>query len=119
MDYIDRFKQLKYKFWILNLFQMIEIFAYQSVIIQMSIYIAQKDAPGGLQWDHTDKGLIFFWWAIVQRLTPVIFGPISDKKGYKYTILFSYIFIIIGYWLLPTQREYVMLTLGAVVLGFG
>ena len=65
MDYIDRFKQLKYKFWILNLFQMIEIFAYQSVIIQMSIYIAQKDAPGGLQWDHTDKGLIFFLWAIV------------------------------------------------------
>lgn len=119
MDYIDRFKQLKYKFWILNLFQMIEIFAYQSVIVQMSIYIAQKDAPGGLQWDHTDKGLIFFLWAIVQRLTPVIFGPISDKKGYKYTILFSYIFIIIGYWLLATQREYVMFTLGAVVLGFG
>lgn len=119
MDYIDKFKNLKYKFWIMNLFQMLEIFAFQNVIIQMSIYIAQKDAPGGLQWDHTVKGIIFLLWALAQRLTPVIFGSISDKKGYKYTILLSYIFIILGYWLLATQREYVLFAAGAMVLGFG
>lgn len=119
MDFIDKYKNLKYKFWILNLFQMLEIFAFQNVIIQMSIYIAQKDAPGGLHWDHTVKGIIFFLWAIVQRFTPVIFGSISDKKGYKYTILLSYIFIILGYWLLATQREFVLFAAGAMVLGFG
>ena len=119
MEYLNNLKGLKYKFWILNLFQMLEIFAYQNVIIQMSIYIAQKDAPGGLQWDHVTKGMIFFVWALAQRLTPVLFASVSDKKGYKYTMLLSYIFIIIGYWLLGTQRELYIFTAGAIILGFG
>ncbi len=98
---------------------MLEIFAYQVVVLQMSIYISQDDVAGGLHWNHNLKGLIFLFWALVQRLTPFIFGSIADKKGYKITLLTSYIFIIVGYWFLGTQTEFLPFLLGAIVLGFG
>ena len=106
-------------YWLLNIFQMLEIFAYQIVVLQMSIYISQEDVIGGLHWDHILKGQIFLFWALAQRLTPMIFGSFADKRGYKITLLLSYIFIIAGYWFLGTQREFLPFLFGAIVLGFG
>lgn len=98
---------------------MLEIFAYQIVVLQMSIYISQDDVAGGLNWNHSIKALIFFFWAIVQRLTPILFGSFADKKGYKITLLTSYIFIIAGYWFMGTQRDFYPFLFGTVILGFG
>lgn len=119
MQFIKKIRSFDSKFWLLNLFQMLEIFAFQNVILQMSIYIAQKDVQGGLEWSHYDKGIIFLIWALAQRLTPVILGPIADKRGFKPIMLFSFVFIIAGYWLMGTQREFYPFLLGAMILGFG
>jgi proton-dependent oligopeptide transporter, POT family len=98
---------------------MLEIFAYQIVVLQMSIYISQNDVIGGLHWDHNLKGDIFLFWALAQRLTPMFFGSFADKKGYKLTMLASYMFIIAGYWFLGTQTDYLPFLFGAIILGFG
>ena len=55
------------EFWLLNLIQMIERLAYSALVLQMAVYISQKDIVGGLHWEHTTKGLIFFVWALVQN----------------------------------------------------
>ncbi len=107
------------KFWLLNAVQMIERLAYWITIIQIPIYIAQKDVPGGLHFAQTTKGLIFFWWALVQNLTPVFWGAVSDKIGQKRSLYISSIIIIIGYCFLATQREFFPFLLGTLVLGFG
>ena len=107
------------KFWLLNVVQMIERLAYWITIIQIPIYIAQKDVPGGLHFAQTTKGLIFFWWALVQNLTPVFWGAVSDKIGQKRSLFISSIVIIIGYCLLATQREFLLFLFGTLVLGFG
>jgi len=107
------------KFWLLNAVQMIERLAYWITIIQIPIYIAQKDVPGGLHFAQTTKGLIFFWWALVQNLTPVFWGAVSDKIGQKRSLFISSIVIIIGYCLLATQREFLLFLFGTLVLGFG
>ncbi|MBE2190064.1 MAG: hypothetical protein IAE98_11400, partial [Candidatus Kapabacteria bacterium] len=60
------------EFWLLNLIQMIERLAYSSLVLQMAIYISQKDITGGLHWEHTTKGMIFFVWALVQNLIPCL-----------------------------------------------
>ncbi|HPP39090.1 MAG TPA: MFS transporter, partial [Candidatus Kapabacteria bacterium] len=98
---------------------MIERLAYWITIIQIPIYIAQKDVPGGLHFAQTTKGLIFFWWALVQNLTPVFWGAVSDKIGQKRSLYISSIIIIIGYCFLATQREFFPFLLGTLVLGFG
>nr|HPI21255.1 MFS transporter [Candidatus Kapabacteria bacterium] len=63
--------------------------AYWALLIQLPIYIAQKDMAGGLQWEQTTKGIIFFWWAIVQNLVPIFAGGFADRYGRKNFLLVS------------------------------
>ncbi len=119
MQIFNKFKSLGTDYWGLNLIQMIERFAYWNAILQLPIYIAQKDIPGGLHWEHTIKGMIYFWWALVQNLTPVFIGGFADKAGRKNMIIFSSIISIVGYALIATQREVWSFMLAAIILGIG
>lgn len=85
----------------------------------MPIYIAQKDAPGGLHWEQSAKGIIFLIWAFVQNLTPLFAGSFADKFGHKKVLSFSFILIILGYILIATQREFVPFLLSALILALG
>lgn len=57
---LSQLKSFDRQFWLLNLIQMLERLAYSALVLQMAVYISQKDIPGGLHWEHTQKGLIFF-----------------------------------------------------------
>ncbi len=98
---------------------MLEKLAYWCVLLQMPIYIAQKDIPGGLHWEQTVKGLIFFFWAAVQNITPVFTGGFADRYGHKRTMFISFIIIALGYIILATQRMFYPFLAGTIVLGLG
>ena len=117
--FINSITELKSNFWLINILQMFERISYAALVLQMAVYIAQKDLVGGLQWSHTTKGTIFFFWAIVQNLTPVFLGGLADKFGRKKIILISAIFVNLGYFLLGTQREFTAFLIGTILLGFG
>lgn len=106
-------------YWLLNLIQMIERMAYWMVVLQLPIYIAQKDAAGGLHWEQTDKGIIYFWWALTQNLIPIFAGAVADKYGRRRVLLLSFIIAVAGFILIGTQREFMPFLAGAVILGLG
>ncbi len=117
--FFNQIKNFNSKFWIINILQMFERIAYAALVLQMAVYISQKDLVGGLHWEHTTKGTIFFVWAIVQNLTPVLMGGFADKFGRKKMILFASIFVLFGYYLLGSQRELFPFMIGTIFLGFG
>ena len=119
MSLTEQIKSLPKAFWILNLIQMAERLAFWTILLQLPIYIAQKDVQGGLHWDQTIKGVIFFWWALVQNITPVFSGGFADKYGYKRVLFISFIITLIGYILLGTQNEFYPFLAGTLILGFG
>ena len=47
-------------FWVANVMELIERFAYYGVRVVVGIYIAQADAPGGLHWSQAERAQIFF-----------------------------------------------------------
>lgn len=116
---IKSLKGLGLKFWHLNLVQMLERLAYWVTVLQIPIYIAQKDIEGGLAFEQTLKGVIFFWWAIVQNLSPVFWGAVSDRIGRKKSMLFSSLVIIAGFILLGNVRDFLPFLLSTLLLGFG
>ncbi len=118
-DIIKQLKSLNLKFWLLNFIQMIEKMAYVIVLLQMPIYLAQKNINGGLYLDQTMKGYIFFAWAMVQRLTPFFTGGFTDKIGYKKTLLIASLVIVISYIIMGTQKEFALLLVAIMLLGFG
>ncbi len=119
MDVITRVRSLPRRFWLLNIMQMIERLAYWCVLVQMPVYIAQKDEAGGLHWDHATKGIIFFWWALFQNLTPVFSGGFADKYGFKRVLSISFVIVLIGYFVMGSQRDIILFTAGTIILGIG
>lgn len=118
-NFLVTIKSYTLQFWLLNSLQLLEKFAYWLVLIQMPVYIAQKDVHYGLKWEQTAKGMIFFVWALVQNITPIFSGGYADKYGRKKFIQLSFVLIVIGYFLLGTQKDFYLFLLGTVFLGFG
>lgn len=115
----DNIKLLPNKFWLLQFIQMIERLTYATLVLQMAVYISQKDLVGGLGFEHTDKGTIFFLWALVQNLTPVFFGAYADKYGRKKILILSVIIASIGYILAGFQHQFYPFLFSVALLGFG
>lgn len=112
-------KSLPRNYWLMNVIQSIERLAFWSALIQLPIYIAQKDVDDTLQWEQATKGLIFFLWALVQNITPIFAGGIADKYGRKRIMSIGLIFMIGGYILFATQTHFTTFLMGALILGFG
>ncbi len=106
-------------YWLLNLFQMLEKMAYWIVIIQLPVYIAQKDIPGGLHWGQDVKAWIFLWWALVQNLSPVFAGGFADRFGYKRTLFISFVLGTSGYIMLGLSETIAPFFIGTIILGLG
>lgn len=118
-DKFQTIRSFSVKFWFLNIIQMIERLAYWIVVLQMPIYIAQKDIPGGLGWDQALKGVIYFWWAFMQNAVPLIAGGYADRYGRKTMLIVSFVFIIAGYLILGSTTDFSYFLLGVIILGFG
>jgi MFS family permease len=102
-----------------NIMEMFERLAYYGVRVVIPIYIAQADEIGGLHFTQTEKGIIFFWWAIFQSITPMFSGGFADRYGYKKTIAVSVAVKVLGYILMATQREFFPFLIGCCVLALG
>ncbi len=98
---------------------MLERLSYWIVVLQMPIYIAQKDVEGGLGWTHIDKGIIYFWWAIVQNLSPLFFGTLADKYGQKRIMFASFFIVIIGFISMGTSHSFYPFLFSTLLLGLG
>jgi dipeptide/tripeptide permease len=106
-------------FWMVNIMEMLERLAYYGVRVVIPIYIAQADEIGGLHFSQSDKGTIFFWWAIFQSLTPMISGGFADRYGFKKTIAVSVVIKMLGYVLMATQTEFWPFLIGCCTLALG
>jgi len=87
--------------------------------MQMPIYIAQKDINGGLGWTHIEKGIIYFWWAIFQNLTPLVAGVISDKYGRKTVIKISVAIALLGFLGMSITKTFYPFLASTILLGIG
>lgn len=115
----SQMKSLNRPFWMVNIMEMFERLAYYGVRVVIPIYIAQADEINGLQFSQTDKGIIFFWWAIFQSITPMFSGGFADRYGFKKTIALSVAIKILGYILMATQTEFWPFLIGCCVLALG
>lgn len=115
----SQFASLGRPFWMVNIMEMFERLAYYGVRVIIPIYIAQADEINGLHFTQIDKGIIFFWWAIFQSITPMFSGGFADRYGFKKTIFISIIIKIIGYVMMATQTEFWPFMIGCCVLALG
>lgn len=110
------------KFFVVGLlftFQFLEKLAYTIVLIQLPIYIAQKDVPDGLHWQQDTKGLIFFIWALVQNSVPLVSGYLADKISNKKIIQIGLFTSFLGFIGLIYSNSVSLFIFSTVLIGIG
>jgi dipeptide/tripeptide permease len=106
-------------FWITNLMEVFERFAYYGVRTVLPTYMVLSVAEGGPEFDHIDKGFIYAWWALVQSLLPMFTGGYADRYGYKNTIAIAIVLKIIGYVLMAHMMSFWGFFTGCMFLAAG
>lgn len=107
------------RFWMINCVEFLERFSYYCMRSVLGLYIVAPAKNGGLDLSQTDKGTIFAIWALVQCLFPIFSGGISDRYGYKKSLLISFILNAIGLMLMSVAREYWTFVFACILVAFG
>ncbi len=97
MGFFDQLFSYNRVFWIANLMEMLERLAYYGLRVVLPIYLLLSLAKGGPEFNHEQKGLMYFWWANVQSFLPIVTGGYSDRYGYKLTVGVSIAIKVAGY----------------------
>ncbi len=107
------------RFWIVNVMEMLERFAYYGVRAVVAIYMVLPASQGGPEFSHIDKGFIFAWWAGVQSILPMFTGGFADRYGHKRTIAFAIILKCIGYSMMAYLMDFSGFFWGCMFLAGG
>jgi len=106
-------------FWISNGMEMLERFAYYGVRTVLPTYMVLSISQGGPEFSHTEKGIIYMWWAALQSWLPVLFGGYADRYGYKNTIAVSIALKIAGYVVMANMLSFWGFFAGCMLLATG
>jgi dipeptide/tripeptide permease len=117
--FVKQIQGLDGRFWIVNVMEMFERFAYYGVRAVIAIYIVLAESLGGPELTHVQKGSIFAWWAAVQSFLPMFTGGLADFYGHKRTIFVAIIIKIIGYAMMATFKSYEGFMAGCLMLAAG
>jgi len=93
-------KSYNFNFWLANIQELFERWAWYGVFALLGLYLTGSTDEGGLGFSHIQKGEIMSYSTALLYLLPVIFGAISDKIGYKISLIISYLILIIGYYMM-------------------
>ena len=107
------------RFWLANLMELFERWAYYGVRVGLSIYIVSAASIGGLEFTHIQKGQIYSAWALIQSILPILTGGYADRYGYRRIVLISVLAKVAGYILMATQHSYWGFLGGCVLLASG
>lgn len=102
---------------LLILIIILERVAWWNLILQFPIYLTQKDAPGSLQWEQVEKGLLYLVWALLQNAGPVFLSPFIDKIGNKKSLTLTSVVIVLNYIILANFTNQFIIWVSVLIFG--
>jgi len=105
-SYTQTLKSFSSTFWVGNLLQLTERWAYFSIFSLLALYLVAGTDEGGLGLTHTQKGNIMAHITAILYLLPLFFGVIADRIGYKLSLLISCVIMGGGYYLMSVASSY-------------
>ena len=87
-------------FWYANLMEIFERLAFFGVRAIAPLYLVKEASENGLGLDYNAKANIYFTWALIQCLVPMVSGGYTERYGYRKSLVVAFIINIIGYLLM-------------------
>ncbi|MCL4550461.1 MAG: MFS transporter [Bacteroidetes bacterium] len=115
------FRSFSKNFWTVITMEFFERGSYYGVRSILSVYLVLSVAEGGLGFSKESVGVITSTFQPLLYLLPIIAGAIADRFGYRFTLIFAFIVMSLGYLLtgFVTSYSVVFASLIFMVIGAG
>lgn len=113
------FKQYPALFWISNIIELFERWAWYGFYMGFSIFLVSSKDTGALGFTQTQKGLIMGTGSMLLYLLPIITGAIADKIGYKKVLLLAFFTYLTGFYMIVSYESFEMVFLSFIWLCLG
>jgi POT family proton-dependent oligopeptide transporter len=102
-------------FWVANLVEVLERFAYYGIYFGFGIYMAS------LGFSREKLGVVQFLFLLLSYLTPVVSGSFADRYGFKKVLIVSYLAYLPSILLLTFTKSFsgIVLTMLSIGLAAG
>ena len=106
MSLIAVFKKYPVTFWVANIMELFERWAWYGFYIIFALYLTNSTDEGALGFSQTQKGMIMGIGTAFLYLLPILTGAISDRIGYRKTLFLAYTIYTIVFLLIPMFKTY-------------
>lgn len=119
MNKRQRLNRFPTVFWLSNLMELLERWAYYGVFALLSVYLTDPKSSGGLGFSSGQSGALMAVVTFTIYFFPMVAGAIADRMGYRRILLFAFGILAAGYYLMGQFSSYHGIFLAFLLVGCG
>lgn len=116
---MNMFKKFPRTFWIANTVELFERWAWYGLFNVLALYLTLSHSSGALGFTQQQKGMLMGTITAMVYFLPIFTGSISDKFGYKKSILIAFVLYIIGFVAMSQFKTFSFVFLAFAIVGLG
>ncbi len=106
LGFVALLKSFTKPFWLASAMELFERWAWYGLFAVLALYLTGSTDDGALGFSHIERGEIMSYVTAILYFLPIITGAISDKIGYKLSLVIAYILLAVGYFFMGRVTSY-------------
>ncbi len=119
LGFIGMLKSFTKPFWLASVMELFERWAWYGLFAVLALYLTGSTDEGALGFSHIERGEIMSYVTFILYLLPLVTGAISDKIGYKKSLIIAYLLLGFGYYFMGTVTSYSAVFLMFLIVAVG
>ena len=119
LGFIGLLQSFTKPFWIASIMELFERWAWYGLFAVLALYLTGSTDDGALGFTHIERGEIMSYVTFILYLLPIVTGAISDKIGYKLSLIIAYVLLAVGYYFMGEVTSYSAVFLMFLVVAVG
>jgi dipeptide/tripeptide permease len=119
LGFIGLIQSFTKPFWLASIMELFERWAWYGLFAVLALYLTGSTDEGALGFTHIERGEIMSYVTFILYLLPIVTGAISDKIGYKLSLIIAYVLLAFGYYFMGEVTSYSAVFLMFLVVAVG
>lgn len=119
MSILQLFKKYPSIFWISNLVELFERYAWYGFYMGFGLFLVGSKETGAMGFSPVEKGTIMGTGSMLLYFLPILTGAIADKIGYKKVLLLSFLLYMSGFYMIQQFHSFEMVFLSFIWICVG
>ncbi len=119
MSKLQIFKKYPRLFWIANLIELFERYAWYGFYMGFGLFLVGSKETGAMGFSPVEKGTIMGTGSMLLYFLPILTGAIADKIGYKKVLLLSFLIYASGFYMIQHFNSFEMVFISFIWICVG